>query len=876
MTQLRILLIFSFAVLVEDVAASRTNVDTGEARRRLPSPRAWLHASGSPGSDCRVDDGRHRGPAVHAADSLGGAHDLSTRVTTPRDVVGAGVNLTTAERTWLARLPVLRVGIDPTATPLSFVGRDGRASGLAVDYLHDALDLLGLRHITVVTTDWPDTVRRATSGDIDLLASASPANEALSKRFDFSEPYVVFPVMIVTREDTATITGPGDLEGHRVAANMSQGAVASAVRRLTMVEVIDVRHAADGMDAVAMNRADAFVGDIATAEYLIRRDYPARLKLAAATDQRAELAIAVDRHFAALIPLLDRALASVTERRAQTIRNTWLRSEYTWGGSWREIARKAGPPGVAVLVLLLIVSYAYLRLRREARYRRRHEAQLAEATRVAEAATEAKSQFLATMSHEIRTPMHGLIGMLEMLRDTSMNENQRHLLRTAETSAEALLQILNDVLDFSRIEAGRVDIELSTFDLRSLIDGVIELFSRQTRQKGLSIHARFDEHLAPRIVCDAGRIRQVMLNLVSNAIKFTAQGGIAISVEVMETRPDRQHLFVRIVDTGIGIAPTDVERLFAPFSQAEASTTRRFGGSGLGLAISRRLIALLDGDLALESEAGVGTRVTIELDVETRPASTTADPPRYLRTPIPRDTSLFVLVAEDNPINRDLIAAQLDRLGYRHRIAVDGAEALAMLQAHPADVLLTDLHMPVMDGYALTRALREKDIALRIVAMTANAVPGEKERCLASGMDGFATKPLRLNELSELLSPLAVSDDTAFDTASAWDEKAWRDTYGDLALLPAIIHRFEVAVRDDIALLKTLETPADAAEWVHRVSGGLRVFGISPEAMFADELEQALRGADGHLAMPRLPEMAQRLEGYVIRLKDGLHRAPKT
>ncbi|WP_426286503.1 ATP-binding protein [Luteibacter sp. E-22] len=904
--------------------------------------------------------------------------------------------MTDAERDWLSHLPVLRVGIDPTSAPLSLMDRRGVPVGLAMDYLDEALAALGVAHVPVRTQHWGETVRRATAGDIDILPAASPRNDELGRNFDFTEPYIDFPVMIVTREDMATIAGPADLGGHRVAANLAQGAVADAVRHLPLVEPIAVRDAAEGLRAVASGQADAYVGDIATAEYFMRRDHPARLKLAAPTDERAELAIAVDRRYAPLIPLLDRALARISERRTQAIRNTWLRSHYTWGGSWREIARKAGPPGAAVLALLLAVSHAYMRLRRETRRRRsseerladitrhipavfyrfryfeggriefihvggnpepifgvpvdtflhderrafaridprdqapllaevaraantltpihaeirirdvaperwiashalprpvagaveftgywidisdRHEqaAQLAEAKQVAEEATAAKSRFLATMSHEIRTPMHGLIGMLEMLRETSLQESQRHLLGTAESSAEALLRIVDDVLDFSRIEAGAVEMEHVAFDLRRLLDDVVALHARQTRQKGLSVDIHVDTRLAPGVMGDAAKLRQVLLNLVSNAIKFTARGRIDITVEVVKDMEMKQRVRIDVVDTGIGVAQKDIERLFAPFSQAEPSTTRRFGGSGLGLAISRRLVELMGGDLVMSSVVGEGTRLSIILDMDrSRHAVGDKAAGAAAATPPPvKEATLDVLVAEDNATNRQLVAAQLARLGHRYELVADGAEALARASSRRFDVLLTDLHMPVMDGYALTRALREQGSSLRIVAVTANALPGEEARCRASGMDGFATKPLRLGELDMLLSP-GKDDDSAH---SPWDLDAWRETYGDLALLPLMVDRFEMAVREDMAGIAALDDPSAAADWVHRILGGMRVFGPSAEAALAEYLENELRGAHGAAAMHRLPELASAIEGYASRLRTALDARQRT
>ncbi|KAF1008220.1 MAG: Virulence sensor protein BvgS [Luteibacter sp.] len=893
------------------------------------------------------------------------------------------IPLSADERAWLATLPPLRIGIDPTAAPLTLIDREGRAEGMAIDYLRDVVHALGLRTETVPTANWDETLRRAISGEIDLLPAASPRNSALGRQFDFTSPYTTFPVMIVTREDATTVASTDDLAGRKVAANLARPAVAQAAATIAAGETISVGSTQEGLQAVLSGRADAFIGDIASTEYLLRRDYAARLKMTAQTGVHDDLSMAVQRRYAPLLPLIDRVLARMPDRRAEAIRNTWLRSEYTWGGSWREIGRKMGPIGLFALLLFLAMAHAHLSLRRETRRRRRTEEQLADVTRnipavvyrylyhedgrieftylggnpepifgvgaeiflndersafaridrrdqgplealiaraavtltpvhteirirdsdplrwiashaiprrighrveftsywidvseqhrqstqlaaakeAAEQATQAKSQFLAAMSHEIRTPMHGVIGMLEMLRDTPLSDEQRRLLGTAEDSAEALLQILDDVLDFSRIEAGRLVIEPTPVDLRTLTSGIVDLFAWQAERKSLRLACHVDERVAAVHVVDGVRLRQVLLNLVSNAIKFTPDGGVDIDIVVLDEKAGHQRLQVIVADTGIGIAASDIARLFAPFIQAESSITRRFGGSGLGLAISRRLVELLGGAIDLESRSGEGTRVIVTLEL---PLSDDA-PNTLAIAPAPATTRILdVLVAEDHPTNRELVRTQLQRLGHRHRVVANGEEALALVGSESFDVLLTDLHMPGIDGYVLTHALRETGNPLYIVAMTANAMEDEHERCLAAGMDDFLAKPVRVDTLRRALDRCPTKDDPV-----PWDNASLMETFGSLDVLTSLVDRFVCATHDDLAKAEHLTDAMAMAATIHRIVGGMRIFGTSPEASLGEELERKLRGDDHAAAMARVPTYL----ASVAHWTERLHRA---
>jgi signal transduction histidine kinase/DNA-binding response OmpR family regulator/HPt (histidine-containing phosphotransfer) domain-containing protein len=519
----------------------------------------------------------------------------------------------------------------------------------------------------------------------------------------------------------------------------------------------------------------------------------------------------------------------------------------------------------ASFVGLVLIGLAWVVLVRPARAWAR---QLADARRRAESATRAKSEFLAMMSHEIRTPLNSIIGFADLLlTDTAVQGAQRRQVELIQGAGTMLLTVVNDALDFSKIEAGRIELLPEPFALETLIDNSVSIVRATAEAKGLELRVDADPCLSPFFLGDENRLRQVLLNLLNNAVKFTASGLVALSVRREKRDGDHERLRFTVTDTGLGIEADQQSRLFQPFSQADASITRRFGGTGLGLSISKRLIELMGGEIGFHSKEGSGSSFWFCVSLPR------AEAPELLRESdlVSAKGGAHILLAEDLPMNQELARAMIGRMGHALDIAHDGLEAVEKVAARDYDLVLMDIQMPRMDGITATKRIRSLGGAaadVPIVAMTANVLPEQVREFFAAGMNGHVPKPVRQAELHAAISaalagrpsrrmaqsaPAAPEAPSPAAPPAAAEPPAAPEDAGAAA--------FDRAVFDDV---RQMLPPERLAAYLEGLAGQVEQVAAGPDAAGGTD---ALAGTAhkivsqaGMLGLPRLSERARAVE----------------
>lgn len=735
---------------------------------------------------------------------------------------------TAEEQQWIKENPIVRYTTDTQLPPIEYV-EGGTYKGLASEYLNAVSRKSGLRFELVPSRNWQEAQRAFLDGEADLFPNTSSPRvlQDVGRQLLFSEPYLIGTTILVTRSDAPVILDMKALDG-KVVAMRGGGSYANLfASRYPKIKPLFVDNPDAGLNAVAKGAAYAAAGSDFAFLPLIRRKYTGRLSISGtAGDMPYAMQMGVRKDLPLLHSIIGKSLGSLSAQETDKMNEKWFEQTDFGKPSTLSIIRYRAPQVLLLCAGVMLLGWFAYRART--------------AQRRAQKSEEAKSRFLAIMSHEIRTPMNAVLASIEMLQRSPMDDRQRRLATTASTAAESLLGLLDDVLDLSKLDAERLELELIPTNIGLLAHKVADIARANALNKALPVNVSIDNPTDSDVLVDPTRLRQLLMNLLGNSVKFTERGCITLDVHVVApTEPgSRGSVSITVTDTGAGIPLERQAGIFEAYSQAESSTTRRYGGTGLGLTICKELIELMGGHIGLHSEPGVGTSITFTLParlVDRTKAVPGAMDQAAITAEARIDVKGEVLVVEDHPGNQFIISEQLKELGVSSKIVPNGNAALALIQQQSFALVLMDCHMPEMSGYETTRRIREIErdgTHIPIIAISAATDSAHLTKCMDSGMDGVLKKPLRLDELRGMLQlwlgevPPSASN-VNHESLSPVDLRAL----------------YKVSMKEDMTALQAAFADSDrhrAAQLAHRIKGAALMADAGATALYAEALEATL------------------------------------
>ncbi|HOB91941.1 MAG: transporter substrate-binding domain-containing protein [Bacillota bacterium] len=940
----------------------------------------------------------------------------------PNHTEGNSISLTEDEVAFLNDHPVVRLGVDPGFVPFEFIDSDGQYKGIAADFISLISQRVGIRFEVVQGLTWPEAYDMALRGDIDVLAAVSKTEER-EQYFLFSDPYYYFARVIVTRDTDTGISTIRDLERSAVAVqrNSSHHSYLLSYPRISL-SLYDSVEAA--LIAVANGTERAFVGNLATTNYLIRSTGLTNLRFTAFEPEKQEaLYFAVRKDWPEFVSILNKALSTITQEERIAINNKWvhLQTQADYGPLIRIVLIIC----ILAVVVIGVSFYWIIRLRNEIRKRELVQLDLERARQEAVAANEFKSNFLARMSHEIRTPLNAIMGLTYLLKRTEISPTQSLYVDRIDLASKNMLSIVNDILDFSKIEAGKVELEIAPFSIDQVIHDVVSIVSHNIEERQIEFKLFKDPLIPTWFLGDAKRIEQVLINILNNAVKFTSEGEVSLSIRLVAREGDKYHLSFSIKDTGIGMTEEQISKLFMPFVQGDSSIDRRFGGSGLGLSIAKNLVDLMGGQIQVFSTPGEGSTFVVNLsllvdrekeeisakilsanhfrgvrilvlarsaeemsliesylsaygaqcELTSSPASAlsmledaaggSAEPfdlfivdydtpqdggfrfvesirgskiarmPKIIMLlPMTRE-DLFdelgergvdigigkpivpsnllnavldslnlealetaksqaaadkgtrgrhrryrrtytVLLAEDNKTNQLIAQTLLEQAGIKSIVADDGKSAVELYRQHKdsIDVILMDLHMPVMDGYEAAQEIRKLSASVPIVAMTADVILGVREKCEQNGIYHYISKPFDPDRFVQTIRRIIRSG----ECNESWDVQVLdrfvglRNLGGDSEVYQEALNEFFSENRDTVDKLTLAVREGrykEAAQVVHKVKGSLGSIGATALYDLSITLGKALNEENDELIRPLIKDFSCLMERLLVEIEES-------
>lgn len=631
-------------------------------------------------------------------------------LTNPPAATVGRIGLSPAESAWLRLHPVWRVSADPAWPPFSLFDDATRWSGIDLDMIRLVAGKVGAQIELLPATSWPDLQERLKARNVDI-ATGTARNAERRETANFSDSYLSFPVAIITRDAAPFLVGLSALEGRKVAVPRDYITADLLTKDFPSVITVNATNAEHALKLLSRGEVDAVVENLAVASYFIRENRVGGLKIGGIAPFHFDLRFAVRKDWPELVGILNKGLAAIPQRDRGMLMDRWVTVDFQDSRGWRRFSVTlmliAGIGGVALVLTL----WWTRRLAWEVERRKQAERELIEEKRRAEQASRLKSDFLADMSHEIRNPLTAVLGNADLLGLDDLSERSRHCLNGIITGGQTLLGVVNDILDLSRIEAGRLRIAVKPVALSSLLYDTCQLYRRRAEQKGITLECKTEGVLPNEIQIDPLRLQQILGNAISNAIKFTDQGGVTLTARV-EPGPAHEtcRLLLSVRDTGIGIPKEEQSRIFEAFVQRDKQDERRYGGTGLGLAICKKLTELMGGTVELESEPGRGSVFLFNFpSMALRPEG--EDPTERLDPgKLNQFDPMKVLVVDDDAMIRDVMRRYFQEGGHTVIEAATAAEAMILAVEHQPTLALLDYALPDRNGVELARHLRGNGI----------------------------------------------------------------------------------------------------------------------------------------------------------------------
>jgi len=672
------------------------------------------------------------------------------------------ISFTQKEKKYLLEKKEIKMCIDPQWMPFEEIS-DGKHVGITSDYVKIFENLIGIPINLVVTSSWSESLTKAKNRECDIFTLASKTKERV-KYMDFTEPYIKNPIVIATKIGIPFIENLTEIQDRKIAVVRGYSLLNILKRDYPSMNIIEVDTLKKGLRAVENNTIFAYLDTSSVINNAIQNDFLGSVTISGKIKYNVELSIATRNDEPILNKIFESVLLSIDKDTKEKIFNKWIKNNYNLKTDYTLVYQ------LLFVSLFIILGTMYWNRKLTILNK-----ELSQERDKAKRLTEAKSEFLANMSHEIRTPMNGIIGMSHLALECDLDKKSKNYIDKIDKSAKSLLNIINDILDFSKMEAGKLVIEKVEFFLDDLIENVVNLSEINMNEKKLKLIIKNDNPKHTIYYGDPLRLTQIIMNLLGNAIKFTETGTITIEVKTKE----ENFIEFSIEDTGIGLNSDQIEKLFKSFTQAETSTTRKYGGTGLGLAISKQLVELLGGKIWVESKEGIGSKFYFEISlpqkfdaevVETKKDIKKLETIKDFFTDI--DT-IKILLAEDNFINQEIVKGLLEDECFSIDTVQNGKDAVKKIVENPTEyhLILMDMKMPIMNGMEASQKIRQVNKTIPIIALTANALDSDKRLAYTIGINDYLNKPIDIEILYDLIYKYVKKEKMPLEKrlSSKWD-----------------------------------------------------------------------------------------------------------